>query len=159
VLSSSLKMKKVCLPLLENTLVSRRTLAERWACSDETVKRRERAGLLTPIRFSLRLIRYRLAEVLALEVRGIAKRGGVGLEQEIQAKLSGGTEPDPSAEGLISREALAERLECSVRTLQRYETEGLLTPVRMDPKSANLIGYRMGQVYVLEKTAGQAQVR
>ncbi len=48
-------------------LLSRKQLAERWQCSTETVKRRTREGLLHPVRFNSRLLRYRLAEILAVE--------------------------------------------------------------------------------------------
>ncbi len=48
-------------------LISRRALAARWQCSVETCKRREKAGLLKAIRFSQRLLRYRLSDIRALE--------------------------------------------------------------------------------------------
>jgi len=54
--------------------LSRRELAERWSCCVETLKNRERAGLLKPVRFGSRSWRYRLSEILALE----AAEGGVG---------------------------------------------------------------------------------
>ncbi len=49
------------------TLLSRRDVAKRQGVSTETIKRRERAGLLHPLRFNSRLIRYRLADVEAME--------------------------------------------------------------------------------------------
>lgn len=45
----------------------RNEVAARWHCSIETVKRKERAGLLHPIRLSQRLLLYRLSEIEALE--------------------------------------------------------------------------------------------
>ena len=48
-------------------MLSRKALAERWQTSVETCKRRERAGLLKPIRFNQRLVRYRLSDVVAYE--------------------------------------------------------------------------------------------
>jgi hypothetical protein len=48
-------------------LLSRRAVADRWQTSVETVKRRERAGLLTAIRFNQRLLRYRLSDIEAFE--------------------------------------------------------------------------------------------
>jgi hypothetical protein len=48
-------------------LLSRRAVADRWQTSVETVKRRERDGLLNPIRFNQRLLRYRLSEIEAVE--------------------------------------------------------------------------------------------
>ena len=48
-------------------LISRNQLAKRWSVSKETIKRREREGLLSPVRFNQRLIRYRLDDILAIE--------------------------------------------------------------------------------------------
>ena len=48
-------------------LLSRRALAQRWSCCNETIKRRERQGILKAIRFNTRLLRYRLSEVIAIE--------------------------------------------------------------------------------------------
>jgi hypothetical protein len=54
-------------PSADDVLISRKWLCTRWQCSDETLRRRERAGLLNPIHLSNRLVRYRLAEVMAVE--------------------------------------------------------------------------------------------
>jgi hypothetical protein len=51
----------------EEVLLSRKQVAKRWEVCTETVKRRERSGLLPPVRFNQRLTRYRLRDVLALE--------------------------------------------------------------------------------------------
>ena len=51
----------------DDDFISRPDLAAHWDCHVETLKRRERQGLLHPIRFSPRLVRYRLTEVRALE--------------------------------------------------------------------------------------------
>ena len=48
-------------------LLSRSQLASRWGVSKETIKRREREGLLTPIRFNQRLLRYRLEDIVTIE--------------------------------------------------------------------------------------------
>ena len=48
-------------------LITRSGLALRWQCHIETIKRRERANQLHPIRFSERMVRYRLSEVRAIE--------------------------------------------------------------------------------------------
>jgi hypothetical protein len=48
-------------------LLSRRAVANRWQTSVETVKRREKAGLLKAIRFNQRLLRYKLSNVEAVE--------------------------------------------------------------------------------------------
>jgi hypothetical protein len=48
-------------------LLSRKAVADRWQTSVETIKRREKAGLLKAIRFNQRLLRYKLSEVEALE--------------------------------------------------------------------------------------------
>jgi predicted site-specific integrase-resolvase len=52
---------------ISEQMLSRKAVAERWQTSVETIKRRERAGLIKPLRFNSRLIRYRLADVEALE--------------------------------------------------------------------------------------------
>lgn len=51
----------------EEKFLKRRELAARWRCSGETIKRRQRSGLLNPIRLSKRLLLYKLSEVEALE--------------------------------------------------------------------------------------------
>jgi hypothetical protein len=48
-------------------LLTRRQLASRWACSGETIKRRTRAGLLYPVHFGPRMLRYRLSDILRIE--------------------------------------------------------------------------------------------
>ncbi|HEX9630592.1 MAG TPA: hypothetical protein VF961_11285 [Pyrinomonadaceae bacterium] len=48
-------------------LLSRKAIADRWQTSVETVKRREKAGLLKAIRFNQRLLRYKLSNVEAVE--------------------------------------------------------------------------------------------
>lgn len=47
--------------------ISRDQLAKRWNVSKETIKRREREGLLNPIRFNQRLLRYRLRDIVEIE--------------------------------------------------------------------------------------------
>jgi hypothetical protein len=47
--------------------LTRAELAERWRSSKETIKRKQRAGVLHPIYLSARKILYSLAEVEALE--------------------------------------------------------------------------------------------
>jgi predicted site-specific integrase-resolvase len=51
----------------QQPLISRPALAERWECHVETIKRWEREGRLHPVGLSSRLVRYRMAEILALE--------------------------------------------------------------------------------------------
>jgi hypothetical protein len=56
-------------PLVSNTsdpLLTRREVAERWRQSTETVKRREKAGVLNALKLG-RGVRYRLSDVLAVE--------------------------------------------------------------------------------------------
>jgi len=48
-------------------LLSPKEVAERWSCSTETVKHRTRDGLLHPIRFNSRMIRYSLSEIIEVE--------------------------------------------------------------------------------------------
>jgi hypothetical protein len=49
------------------TYLTRLELASRWRCSGETIKRKQRAGILHPIYLSQRKLLYRLAEVEAIE--------------------------------------------------------------------------------------------
>lgn len=48
-------------------LVSRKQVCARWGCCSLTLRRREAAGLLKPIRFNQRMLRYRLADIQAIE--------------------------------------------------------------------------------------------
>jgi hypothetical protein len=48
-------------------LISRKALAKRWSCSTETIKRRTHEGLLHPLRFNSRMIRYPLSEIIRVE--------------------------------------------------------------------------------------------
>jgi hypothetical protein len=56
-------------PTIE-ALLTRRELAERWKVSIETVKRRERAKMLRPMRLDGRVIRYRMSDVVRIEQEG-----------------------------------------------------------------------------------------
>jgi hypothetical protein len=58
---------KVNLSEASEQLVSRKALAARWQCSVETIKRRTREGLLHPVRFNQRMIRYPISEVIRVE--------------------------------------------------------------------------------------------
>ena len=63
------------MPLLETSddkLLTRLELARRWKVSIETVKRRERAKVLRPVRLEGRIIRYRMSDVLRIEEEGYA---------------------------------------------------------------------------------------
>ena len=52
--------------ITNDSLLTRRELADRWRQSTETIKRRERAGLLHALKLG-RGVRYRLSDVLAYE--------------------------------------------------------------------------------------------
>ncbi|OAI56219.1 hypothetical protein AYO49_04770 [Verrucomicrobiaceae bacterium SCGC AG-212-N21] len=56
-------------PPAPEAFLSEKQLAARWACSGITVRRRARAGALTPVKLG-RLTRYRISEVLAIESAG-----------------------------------------------------------------------------------------
>jgi hypothetical protein len=60
---------------IEEQLLSRRAVADRWQPSTETVKRREKEGLIKAIRFNQRLLRYKLSDLEAFEAAaaGVAK--------------------------------------------------------------------------------------
>ena len=51
----------------DEDFISRQGTCARWDCSLETLKRREKQGILHPVGFSERMVRYRLSEVLAVE--------------------------------------------------------------------------------------------
>lgn len=53
-------------PSPEEKFITRRDLAERHRVSQETLKRREKSGLLKAIKVG-RLVRYRLSDIHALE--------------------------------------------------------------------------------------------
>jgi hypothetical protein len=55
---------------MQDTLLTRRELAARWKVSVETVKRRERASKLRPVRLDGRIIRYWMSEVMRIEQDG-----------------------------------------------------------------------------------------
>ena len=72
-----IKYPAVVLQEDEDVLLSRKQIAKRWGVCTETVKRKERSGLLSPVRFNERLTRYRLSNVLALEQEAICHRSTV----------------------------------------------------------------------------------
>jgi len=53
-------------------LFSRKDLATRWNCSIETLKRREKSGILNPTILG-RLVRYKLEEIESIESAGSRK--------------------------------------------------------------------------------------
>jgi hypothetical protein len=54
-------------------LISRKKLAERWSLSIETLKRREKAGILTALKMG-RGVRYRLHDVERIEQQAEVRR-------------------------------------------------------------------------------------
>ncbi len=56
-------------------MLSRRQLGARWAVSKETLKRREKAGLLPFLKLG-KVIRYRLADVEKIEAQAEVPRNG-----------------------------------------------------------------------------------
>jgi hypothetical protein len=53
-------------------LLTRRQVAERWKCCTETLKRREKSGLLPFVVLSTRLKRYRLSDIEALATNSLS---------------------------------------------------------------------------------------
>ena len=51
---------------LQDRLLSRSDLKERWSCSLETLKRRERDGLLHPLKLGAK-VKYRLSDIVEAE--------------------------------------------------------------------------------------------
>jgi hypothetical protein len=54
-------------------LLTRRELCHRWRVSGETLKRRERAGILRPLKLG-RGVRYRLADIERVEAQAEVSR-------------------------------------------------------------------------------------
>jgi len=54
----------------DDRLLTRSELAQRWKVSIETLKRRERAKILRPLKLNGRIIRYRITDVLRIEEEG-----------------------------------------------------------------------------------------
>jgi hypothetical protein len=54
-------------------MFSRRHLAERWCISIETLKRREKAGILIPLKLG-RGVRYRLTDIERIEQQAEVRR-------------------------------------------------------------------------------------
>lgn len=50
----------------QTPFITRRDLADRWQVSTETIKRKERAGILRALKLGS-AIRYRMADILAFE--------------------------------------------------------------------------------------------
>jgi hypothetical protein len=55
---------------MDDGLLTRLELVRRWKVSIETLKRRERAKILRPVRLDGRIIRYRMSNVLRIEEEG-----------------------------------------------------------------------------------------
>jgi hypothetical protein len=56
----------------DNITLTRSDLAARWKCSIQTIKRRERDSTITALRFGPRMIRFRLADIVAYESGGLS---------------------------------------------------------------------------------------
>jgi hypothetical protein len=62
---------------VQPTLISRRHLAERWSVSLETLKRREKEGVLIPLIIGAGIgagVRYRIADIERIEKESEVKR-------------------------------------------------------------------------------------
>jgi hypothetical protein len=56
-------------PLPAQVLLTRKQLADRWSCCSHTIARRKD---LKPVRFNIRMIRYRLVDIEAVEAAAAA---------------------------------------------------------------------------------------
>src|SRR5260370_40696801 len=63
---------------MDPKFLTRLELARRWKVSIDTLKRREHAKILRPVRLDGRVIRYRLRDVLRIEEEGYAGGGRLG---------------------------------------------------------------------------------
>jgi len=55
---------------VEDQLLTRLELAQRWKVSIETLKRREQSKILRPVKLKGRIVRYRMTDVLRIEEEG-----------------------------------------------------------------------------------------
>ncbi len=55
-------------------LLSRHQLSDRWSCSIETIKRRERAGVISAMKLG-GLVRYSLQDILKVEAAATVRGG------------------------------------------------------------------------------------
>ena len=61
---------------MDDKLLTRLELAKRWKVSIVTLKRRERARILRPVRLDGRVVRYRVSDVLRIEQEGYDWKAG-----------------------------------------------------------------------------------
>lgn len=60
---------------LDDQLLTRLELAQRWKVSIKTLKRRERSKILRPVKLKWRIVRYRMTDVLRIEEEGYSTEG------------------------------------------------------------------------------------
>ena len=60
---------------VDDQLLTRLELAQRWKVSIETLKRRERSKILRPVKLKGRIVRYRMTDVLRIEEEGYSAEG------------------------------------------------------------------------------------
>jgi hypothetical protein len=63
--------------VMDDGLLTRLELARRWKVSIETLKRRERAKILRPVRLDGRIIRYRMSDIRRIEEEGYGEEPGL----------------------------------------------------------------------------------
>jgi len=113
---SLLQMKAIESKGVEDDLIGRPALAYRWKCHTETLKRREKQGLLHPLQLSTRMVRYRMSEVLAIEHDASGDGSAAHLQQPASSnpsprgqsmkkgkprqKRSAASQPSPAADGV-----------------------------------------------------------
>lgn len=105
-------MKAIKSKGVDDDLIGRPALAYRWKCHTETLKRREKQGLLHPLQLSTRMVRYRMSEVLAIEHDGSAAQvqqpasskrspGSQSMKKgKPRQKRSAASQPSPAADGV-----------------------------------------------------------
>jgi hypothetical protein len=75
--------------IMDDKLLTRLELARRWKVSIDTLKRRERAKILRPVRLDGRIIRYRMSDVLRIEEEGYGAQADVQLSDADQETVRG----------------------------------------------------------------------
>lgn len=60
----------------EPIFITRQALAQRWTCSQMTLKRRESDGILLPLKLG-KAVRYRIAQIEEIERQAEVRIGGL----------------------------------------------------------------------------------
>ena len=99
--------------------ITRKQLARRWACSIETIKRKEKSGLICPTKFGQRFVRYKLTSTF----HKIQESKPKALKA-ISRRLSEATPPVAEVVSTSRRDGSA--LPCKFRLLRTFQVRLIL---------------------------------